>query len=80
MDVAFCGLGRMGVAMARHVPDAGHSLTVWNRSPGEGYDLVAAGATEADSPSAARDAIAAGHARDDYSALAGYLADEAGTR
>ena len=53
MHVAFCGLGRMGAAMARHVLDAGHSLTVWNRSPGKAGDLVAAGATEAASPAEA---------------------------
>lgn len=57
MDVAFLGLGRMGAAMARHVIDAGHSLTVWNRSPGKAGELVAAGAKEAATPAeAARDA------------------------
>ncbi|MGN6246075.1 MAG: NAD(P)-dependent oxidoreductase [Motilibacteraceae bacterium] len=57
MNVAFLGLGRMGAAMARHVLDAGHSLTVWNRSPGKAADLVAAGAKEAATPAeAARDA------------------------
>lgn len=53
MRIAFLGLGRMGVAMARHVLDAGHELVVWNRTPGKAGDLVAAGATEASSPSAA---------------------------
>ncbi len=33
--VAFLGLGRMGAAMARHVANAGHDLTVWNRTPKE---------------------------------------------
>lgn len=47
MRVAFLGLGRMGVVLARHVVDAGHELHVWNRSPGKADDLVAAGATEA---------------------------------
>ena len=50
MRVAFLGLGRMGVLMARHVLDAGHELVVWNRSPGRAGDLVAAGAREAASP------------------------------
>jgi 3-hydroxyisobutyrate dehydrogenase len=50
MRVAFLGLGRMGVAMARHVLDAGHELVVWNRTPGKGGELVAAGASEAKSP------------------------------
>src|SRR6476661_9921209 len=47
MRVAFLGLGRMGVAMARHVIDAGHELHVWNRTPGRAGDLVDAGAVEA---------------------------------
>lgn len=53
MQIGFCGLGRMGAAMARHVLDAGHDLTVWNRSPGKAADLVAAGATEAATPAEA---------------------------
>ncbi len=43
MRVAFLGLGRMGVAMARHVLDAGHELTVWNRTPGKAGPLVDGG-------------------------------------
>lgn len=53
MKVAFLGLGRMGVLMARHVLDAGHELVVWNRTPGRAGDLVAAGASEAASPAEA---------------------------
>jgi 3-hydroxyisobutyrate dehydrogenase len=49
MRIAFLGLGRMGSAMAHHVLDAGHDLTVWNRSSGKADDLVQAGATEATS-------------------------------
>ncbi|HSP38244.1 MAG TPA: NAD(P)-dependent oxidoreductase [Frankiaceae bacterium] len=49
MRIAFLGLGRMGSAMARHVLDAGHDLTVWNRSSGKADELVQAGATEAKS-------------------------------
>src|SRR5664280_1109468 len=57
--VAFLGMGRMGSAMARHVLTGGHALVVWNRTRGKAADLVAAGATEADSPAAAaRDADA----------------------
>ena len=44
MRVAFLGLGRMGSAMARHVLEAGHDLTVWNRTSGKADDLVQAGA------------------------------------
>ncbi|MDT7537037.1 MAG: 3-hydroxyisobutyrate dehydrogenase [Actinomycetota bacterium] len=47
MTVAFLGLGRMGVRMAKHILDAGHDLVVWNRTPGKAGDLVAAGAREA---------------------------------
>jgi 3-hydroxyisobutyrate dehydrogenase-like beta-hydroxyacid dehydrogenase len=35
--------------MARHLLDAGHELTIWNRTPGRAGDLVAAGAREAES-------------------------------
>jgi 3-hydroxyisobutyrate dehydrogenase len=33
MNVSFLGLGVMGGAIARHIGQAGHSLTVFNRSP-----------------------------------------------
>ena len=45
--VAFLGLGRMGVPMAAHVARAGHSLTVWNRTPGRAASLLELGAKEA---------------------------------
>lgn len=38
MRVAFLGLGRMGVPMAAHVVNAGHDVTVWNRTPGRTVD------------------------------------------
>src|ERR1700712_4484530 len=47
MRIAFLGLGRMGSAMAHHLLDAGHELTVWNRTSGKAGELVEAGATEA---------------------------------
>ncbi|MCI4062295.1 NAD(P)-dependent oxidoreductase [Micromonospora sp. R77] len=53
LRVAFLGLGRMGTPMARHVREAGHDLTVWNRTPGKTDALAAAGATVADTPAAA---------------------------
>ncbi|MFC4535743.1 NAD(P)-binding domain-containing protein [Sphaerisporangium dianthi] len=31
--IAFLGLGRMGVLMARRLVDAGHTVTTWNRTP-----------------------------------------------
>lgn len=33
MDIAFLGLGRMGRELVPHLIDAGHTVTVWNRSP-----------------------------------------------
>jgi 3-hydroxyisobutyrate dehydrogenase len=33
-NVSFLGLGVMGGAIARHIGEAGHNLTVYNRSPG----------------------------------------------
>ena len=50
MRVGFLGLGRMGAAMARHVLDAGHELSVWNRTASKAADLVAAGARAAATP------------------------------
>src|SRR5438105_594752 len=47
--VAFLGLGRMGVPMATHVANAGHQLTVWNRTPGKAGSLLDLGAREAKS-------------------------------
>ena len=49
MKVAFIGLGRMGRAMAGNVLDAGHDLTVWNRTPDKAAELAEAGARVAGS-------------------------------
>lgn len=48
--VGFIGLGVMGRPMARHILDAGFALTVHSRSRGPVEELVAAGATAAQSP------------------------------
>lgn len=53
MRVAFLGLGRMGALMAGHVLSAGHDLVVWNRTPGRASELVARGASEAETPAEA---------------------------
>ena len=59
MTVAFLGMGRMGRLMASHVLDAGHQLTVWNRTPGKADELTSRGAREASSiDEAVRDADA----------------------
>ncbi|WP_049578616.1 NAD(P)-dependent oxidoreductase [Streptomyces sp. SBT349] len=41
------GLGAMGTALAKTWLDAGHPLTVWNRTPGRAEPLAAAGAAVA---------------------------------
>jgi len=48
--IAVLGLGAMGRAIAARLLDAGHDLTVWNRTPGRDEDLVSAGSTRADTP------------------------------
>lgn len=50
------GLGPMGQAMVHTLLQAGHPVTVWNRTPGRADGVVAAGAQLAASPS---DAVAA---------------------
>ena len=55
MHVAFLGLGKMGTAIAPHLINAGHELTVWNRSRVRAEALKEIGARVADSPSQAAD-------------------------
>jgi 3-hydroxyisobutyrate dehydrogenase-like beta-hydroxyacid dehydrogenase len=55
MRVAVVGLGTMGAAMAGHVLDAGHELTVHNRTREREEDLAARGARRAASPAEAAD-------------------------
>ena len=50
MRIGFIGLGIMGRPMAKHLIDAGHSLTVWNRSQPGIDDVVAHGAQAGASP------------------------------
>ena len=42
MDVGFIGLGRMGRAMAGRLIEAGHTVRVWNRSPGAAQEIAGA--------------------------------------
>lgn len=49
-QLGYIGLGIMGLPMARNLMDAGYPMLVWNRTPGKGKPLEAAGATVADSP------------------------------
>jgi 3-hydroxyisobutyrate dehydrogenase-like beta-hydroxyacid dehydrogenase len=51
--IAFLGLGQMGAPMAMRLLQAGHELTVWNRTPDRARPLAAGGATVAGSPAEA---------------------------
>ena len=48
--ISILGLGAMGSRMASNLLKAGHSVTVWNRTPGASDALAAAGATKAATP------------------------------
>lgn len=47
MDIGLIGLGNMGSAIAGRLIDAGHELTVYNRTASKAKDLLARGATMA---------------------------------
>jgi 3-hydroxyisobutyrate dehydrogenase-like beta-hydroxyacid dehydrogenase len=47
MKVGFIGLGRMGAAMAGSLLQAGHEVTVYNRTPGKAQGLIDRGARRA---------------------------------
>lgn len=47
MKIGFIGLGNMGSGMAANLVDAGHNVTVYNRSPDKVEALVEQGATRA---------------------------------
>lgn len=50
MKVGFCGLGNMGLPMARRLLQGGHHVTAWNRTAGRTAPLAAEGATIAATP------------------------------
>jgi len=52
-EISSLGLGLMGSAVARSFVNAGHRLTVWNRSEPKTQPLVQRGASAADSVRAA---------------------------
>jgi 3-hydroxyisobutyrate dehydrogenase-like beta-hydroxyacid dehydrogenase len=56
MTVTVIGLGEMGSALATALLDAGHQVTVWNRSKDKTEPLVVKGARLAESPEAAANA------------------------
>jgi 3-hydroxyisobutyrate dehydrogenase-like beta-hydroxyacid dehydrogenase len=51
--IAFLGLGHMGTPMATRLVNAGHDVTVWNRSRQRTAPLAEAGARVAASPAQA---------------------------
>ena len=53
MKIAFLGTGIMGAPMARHLAEAGHDVTVWNRSADKAEPLAEHGAEVAGDPAAA---------------------------
>lgn len=79
-SVAVLGLGAMGSRMAARLLDAGHRVTVWNRSPGPAEALEAAGARRAPSPAAAATEadIVLSMVRDDEAARSVWLDPEVG--
>ncbi|KAA3637421.1 MAG: NAD(P)-dependent oxidoreductase [Armatimonadetes bacterium] len=48
--IGFIGLGIMGRSMAKNLIDAGHDVTVWNRTASRADEVVEAGARRAESP------------------------------
>jgi 3-hydroxyisobutyrate dehydrogenase-like beta-hydroxyacid dehydrogenase len=50
MHIAVIGLGNMGSALAHRLLDTGHTVSVWNRTPGRAVPLVERGARELPSP------------------------------
>ena len=53
MNIAFIGLGNMGLPMAKHLCTAGHRLTVFDLQAACLQDMLACGACAASSPAAA---------------------------
>ena len=52
-DVAVLGMGAMGSRIARRLLDAGHHVTVWNRTPDRAAPVLEAGASPAATPAEA---------------------------
>ncbi|MBZ5565256.1 MAG: NAD(P)-dependent oxidoreductase [Acidobacteriia bacterium] len=52
METGFVGLGNMGLPMARNLLQAGHRLTVYNRTRGRAEELAKSGAQVASTPAA----------------------------
>ena len=50
MKIGYAGMGIMGMGMAANLLDAGHRVTVWNRTPERTAPLAEAGASVASTP------------------------------
>lgn len=79
-NVAFLGLGAMGVRMAANILKAGHQVTVWNRTPSKADELVIDGAKLAQTPrEAAQDAdFVIAMVRDDHASKEVWLDPDTG--
>lgn len=77
MRIAFLGLGKMGSGMASRLIAAGHTVSVYNRSPGRAAPFAALGAKIAGSPRAAaeRADVIIGMTADDQSSRAIWLGE-----
>lgn len=77
MRVAFLGLGKMGTGMAGRLIAAGHSVSVYNRSPERAAPFGALGARVAGSPrgAAERADVIIGMTADDESSRATWLGE-----
>jgi 3-hydroxyisobutyrate dehydrogenase-like beta-hydroxyacid dehydrogenase len=53
MEIGFIGLGKMGRGMAKNLIQAGHTLTVWNRTSARAAELKSLGARVAATPAEA---------------------------
>ncbi len=77
MRIAFLGLGKMGSGMAARLIAAGHTLSVYNRTPARAAPFVALGARITGSPRAAaeRADVIVGMTADDESSRATWLGE-----
>lgn len=71
MNIAFIGLGTMGLPMASNLLKAGYRVRAWNRSPGPASKLAEQGGTAAADPRTATEGA---------DVLISMLADDAATR
>ncbi|MEL7449483.1 MAG: NAD(P)-dependent oxidoreductase [Pseudomonadota bacterium] len=78
--IAFLGLGAMGSRMAARLIDAGHDVTVWNRSQARTVPFAARGAVVAESPrsAAAKADVVISMVRDDEASRAVWLDKDSG--